>query len=1274
MCSSPFLGCTAISGGYPTNICFNSAENSSNFTYFCLSSESSSSSGSAEYNYAYKNASHEKCAKQSIYKVRPTSSSSSDGVNKVSISVVSDSSNLGKICVKAEKQTAYAVPALCNVDIVLAVPVNAASCSINNDGANPCAHSSASEIPENVMKTPIYQMGQACKRFVKNNFYHTRGVYMSLIPYSGKLSLPPNRANAGWTCLFAPFYNDRQSQVIAAGLYATSGIYNASLAQNTYSWGGDLRGYPIMFRRGSQIRDSRFGSNNYYYYRGSLFQTAVPTRNDEYRYLCMNLNPCTIEALNPGSMSCEASCTHFLPNPYYVIEPTADLVKIYEMCNALYPIGDPHNTSNFIFIAFEWANNMFQSWTTDPQKSVYSGNADNKNATLGSQSKTASGRKKAVIILVNKPDYFAPDELTYVGFQNDRKVATITTDPLSFSNNYNNNTGDKTLSSPMGCFKFNSDGDKVAWNNNVQGYAYITTEGDMATCTLKVSNQVTTPVKITAEPCTEVNIRTYDSDLYKIRPGGWFSVGSVGVGPVQNGGSPMLVVSNADGTVAYSSNGQNWTKLCDGQYPKAVLSALSPALVKDGFTFDKVFKDESGNTLFYYASANKVVTFPSDQNSDFYYTEEEVSSFVGPDGTTYNNVKKVLRDKKSGDVAAYLTGDDRWYTFGLCDYGSDYKFSENWSGTINGVQYNNIKCIHSGDYVYAYYAGGNWTDCSYSRGTLTQSLFSGVLYDANTRVTNVNCLRDSDNKIIYFWIGTTAYCPVNVWYRNYSDYHTDPEYINYNELCFFKMSNGEWSGNIKPITNSNSNEYFTFDSDCRLKFRFSEYSSLKDTDHAIGTWDGTNYIYLFPRSLQYISGMCYDNGVWIRLRNNDPSNPLETSSDYCRTWNKVGGNSALHLPSYNAVGFGNGVFMVIGNDGYAYTSADGKTWSKGGYVCDDAVRCVHGLAYGKNKWVAAIYRGTTYQSTDNGRSWQFMDSTLAALHGCENNYMAYGYCGGFTSAYCASKAAHSADGANWSRASSSTVNARNITYYKGKLYCIDPEGDHTYISEVESDKQFRFKFTNLTSSTAETQNNNEYRLDKQTSFIITPEQISSNVDSDGYREIKFEICNIKLICVEMTEPIKVISADKGNVVLMNASNNIEDSTEAAKMVTKTLGANLKKSGIKVYMVKYRIREGKVGNQGSNETEDTGSEAGNAEKESGGNTETGRDSSGNTDSGTTSVNGTESISEDSEDFSYLDECADFIREASNEKELQEVLNDIAKDIKDWAGYTAAKLVN
>lgn len=121
---------------------------------------------------------------------------------------------------------------------------------------------------------------------------------------------------------------------------------------------------------------------------------------------------------------------HFFPNPYYMIEPTADMVKIYEMCNALFPVYDPNNVSNFLFIPFEWANNFWQSWTTNVTASA-------STSRLSVPSKTTSGRKKVLVMLVNKPDWFEPGEMTYLGFDNDYSVVPLSeSDKIDFSINY----------------------------------------------------------------------------------------------------------------------------------------------------------------------------------------------------------------------------------------------------------------------------------------------------------------------------------------------------------------------------------------------------------------------------------------------------------------------------------------------------------------------------------------------------------------------------------------------------------------------------------------------------------------------------------------------------------------------------------------------------------------------------------------------------------------------------------------------------------------------
>ena len=114
-------------------------------------------------------------------------------------------------------------------------------------------------------------------------------------------------------------------------------------------------------------------------------------------------------------MKCEKTCTTYLPNPYYIIEPTADVQKVYEICGALYPFYDEKNVSNFLFIPISWANNLWQDWTRNPSCDAVTG----ENGQLSRPSKMTAGRKKALVLVVNKPDWFEPQELTYIGFDND---------------------------------------------------------------------------------------------------------------------------------------------------------------------------------------------------------------------------------------------------------------------------------------------------------------------------------------------------------------------------------------------------------------------------------------------------------------------------------------------------------------------------------------------------------------------------------------------------------------------------------------------------------------------------------------------------------------------------------------------------------------------------------------------------------------------------------------------------------------------------------------
>lgn len=493
--TNPKINTSLLTSSYPTNIYYNNSSCSSDIYY-------SPPSTVISYNFSYSGQNILSCttsifgfSRRSTYKKRVSANDTT-----VQVSIDSD-----KIKVQTDNDVGYAVPAECNIDIVLAIPTNGGASDMNNrDAASDTPGIPVSEsnnnnnsASPNAIKTPLYQIGQACKNFVKDNFYHTRGVNVGLIPYSAKISISPDKisyVNDASTFVTSYFQMNplTSKKMCGAALYNTRGEKYVDLS-TPYVWGTELVGCPIMCRRGTISTLTTYGNNPIAY--GDLLSIAPPTSVVS-KFQRMNLNPCYMGYSNMLSLKCDKTCITYLPNPYYMIEPTADLVKIYELCNALYPIYDLYNVSNFIFIPVTWANNFFQNWTNNPSASATTNQ-------ISRPSKTTSGRKKALILIVNKPDWFEPGELTYVGFDNDySEFPTWESDKIGFDidysdtskrfldgSNYNtdytntsgpymytNNTG--LIAGPKKILKFSKySGDEIVRRN---GYY----ESDYSTCRL----------------------------------------------------------------------------------------------------------------------------------------------------------------------------------------------------------------------------------------------------------------------------------------------------------------------------------------------------------------------------------------------------------------------------------------------------------------------------------------------------------------------------------------------------------------------------------------------------------------------------------------------------------------------------------------------------------------------------------------------------------------------------------------------------------------------
>ncbi|MDR0555608.1 MAG: hypothetical protein LBG20_01180 [Holosporaceae bacterium] len=344
-----------------------------------------------------------------------------------------------------------AYPARCDVDIVLTLPTNHAACTSNNGNS--------------ATATPIVEIARAYQTFLKNNFLHTRGVAVGVVPYSAKISLPPNRT--AWTVGIPPMTSGPNpvaavpnppyiKQAIAQG---TDGQAGGDIAATgiLYDWGDANVGCPIMYRCG--IVEQYRGVN---LYRGSA-STTIPTTPTAanslllstadpatavsgaypYKFLRMNTNPCYLGHCNLLAGMCERTCPTFMANPYFITELTDDLEKVIYDFSLIRPIDDTHNKSNFLFLAIQWAENLLSGWTSYPSTSAVS---DQKCAHP-----TRGSKKRAVILIVNAPDNFEPQELTYLGFNNDAsEIPMFESDTINFAHNYGNPTNSPTTSPVKG--------------------------------------------------------------------------------------------------------------------------------------------------------------------------------------------------------------------------------------------------------------------------------------------------------------------------------------------------------------------------------------------------------------------------------------------------------------------------------------------------------------------------------------------------------------------------------------------------------------------------------------------------------------------------------------------------------------------------------------------------------------------------------------------------------------------------------------------------------
>lgn len=389
----------------------------------------------------------------------------------------------------------YAEPAGCNVDIVLSIPTNMAACNPDNRDTNsPTSGARVDGTSDDYASTPIYVIRSAYQKFLKE-FMFTRGVSVGLIPYDGSVGLPADRVDS-WT-LELPAFREEFSDspfVRRSCLFATNGTKDANLCIGSIDYSESMNN--IFAQAGITKIYENCGNN--YVFAGNILSTKDPTGTETFdsitsitestsednieenrgntlnKFVRQWYHPC--EKPNFLSMTSESESAIISMQPFHIVELTPDLNKVFNILSVIGPYnGGRKSVSNFVFLPITWANNLFHEWTTDKSRDAID-TATDEPGQLSVPEKSSG--KKALILMVNKPDFFKENELTYIGYNNDFSEIPMTeSDKICFDINYQSDV----IQGGKGILKC-TDMTNTSYDSDA-GY-YQTADDKTATCTL----------------------------------------------------------------------------------------------------------------------------------------------------------------------------------------------------------------------------------------------------------------------------------------------------------------------------------------------------------------------------------------------------------------------------------------------------------------------------------------------------------------------------------------------------------------------------------------------------------------------------------------------------------------------------------------------------------------------------------------------------------------------------------------------------------------------
>lgn len=135
----------------------------------------------------------------------------------------------------------------------------------------------------------------------------------------------------------------------------------------------------------------------------------------------------------------------------------------------------------------------------------------------------------------------------------------------------------------------------------------------------------------------------------------------------------------------------------------------------------------------------------------------------------------------------------------------------------------------------------------------------------------------------------------------------------------------------------------------------------------------------FTPNYDFYRDVAYGAGTWVLVGADGYISYSTTNGD---TW--LSASNGFNLNDINAVVYKNGLFMAVGENGTAYKSSNGITWTSTGALPANGNESLLGINYSNGVWVTHSSTGI-WSSSNDGNTWSLRASNYVNLNSIATN-------------------------------------------------------------------------------------------------------------------------------------------------------------------------------------------------------------------------------------------------------------------------------------------------